>query len=107
MVSEAEQLADLTSMLPGADSTDGTAWGFLLQLADRISPMSQVTAEIQLDPNFDVDFRLDYINYIYFCFIITALFNTFLLRILTVGNFFYFKPTIKVYNIKIEKGRDF
>jgi len=52
-----EQLKDLTGMLPGADSTDGTAWGFLLQLANRISDLSQVRAQIQMDPNFDVDLR--------------------------------------------------
>ena len=50
-----EQLKELTNMLPGADETDGTAWGFLLQLADRVSVLSQVSAEIQIDPNFDVD----------------------------------------------------
>jgi hypothetical protein len=47
-----EQLKELTNMLPGADQTDGTAWGFLLQLADRISVLSQVRAAIQIDPNF-------------------------------------------------------
>ncbi|MBR7179005.1 MAG: hypothetical protein IKD27_05785 [Oscillospiraceae bacterium] len=50
-----EQLKELTDMLPGADETDGTAWGFLLQLADRISVLSEVRAAIQIDPNFDVD----------------------------------------------------
>ena len=50
-----EQLKELTNMLPGADQTDGTAWGFLLQLADRISVLSEVSAAIQVDPNFDVD----------------------------------------------------
>ena len=50
-----EQLKDLTTMLPGADSTDGSAWGFLLKLADRISDLSEVKAVIQMDPNFDVD----------------------------------------------------
>ena len=50
-----DQLKDLTNMLPGADQTDGTAWGFLLQLADRISVLSQVRATIQIDPNFAVD----------------------------------------------------
>ncbi|MBQ2920052.1 MAG: discoidin domain-containing protein, partial [Oscillospiraceae bacterium] len=50
-----EQLKELTSMLPGADETDGTAWGFLLQLADRVSDLSEVRAAIQIDPNFDVD----------------------------------------------------
>ena len=50
-----EQLKELTNMLPGADQTDGTAWGFLLQLADRISVLSQVRASIRIDPNFNVD----------------------------------------------------
>ena len=50
-----EQLKELTNMLPGADKTDGTAWGFLLQLADRISVLSQVSATIRIDPNFEVD----------------------------------------------------
>ena len=50
-----EQLKELTNMLPGADQTDGTAWGFLLQLADRISVLSEVSAAIQIDPNFHVD----------------------------------------------------
>ena len=50
-----EQLKELTNLLPGADKTDGTAWGFLLQLADRISVLSEVSASIQIDPNFDVD----------------------------------------------------
>ena len=50
-----EQLKELTNMLPGADQTDGTAWGFLLQLADRISVLSQVRAAIQIDPNFQAD----------------------------------------------------
>jgi len=50
-----EQLKDLTNMLPGADSTDGTAWGFLLKLAERVSELSEVRAEIQFDPNFKVD----------------------------------------------------
>ena len=49
------QLKDLTNMLPGADQTDGTAWGFLLQLADRVSDLSEVRAAIQIDPNFDAD----------------------------------------------------
>jgi len=50
-----DQLKELTNMLPGADKTDGTAWGFLLQLAERISVLSEVSASIQIDPNFDVD----------------------------------------------------
>ncbi len=50
-----EQLKDLTSMLPGADSTDGTAWSFLLKLADRVSDLSEVRAQIQFDPNCTVD----------------------------------------------------
>ena len=50
-----QQLEDLTYMLPGADLADACAWNFLLQLAERISPMSEITATMVFDPNMDVD----------------------------------------------------
>ena len=50
-----EKLQDLTYMLPGADIEGVTAWDFLLQLAERISVLTEVTPEIHVDPNFDVD----------------------------------------------------
>ena len=49
------ELADLTYMLPGADIEGVTAWDFLLQLAERISTLTEVTPEVKVDPNFDVD----------------------------------------------------
>ncbi len=50
-----EQLNDLIYMLPGADSTDASAWNFLLQLAERVSVLTEVRPEVYFDPNFDVD----------------------------------------------------
>ena len=50
-----EQLEDLTYMLPGADMEDACAWKFLLQLAERISVLSEVKATVTFDKNFDVD----------------------------------------------------
>ena len=51
-----EQLADLTSMLPGADVEGASAWTFLLQLAERVSVLTTVQPTVQIDPNFDVDY---------------------------------------------------
>ena len=50
------RLADLTSMLPGADLEGASAWTFLLGLAERISVLTEVKATLQLDPKFDVDY---------------------------------------------------
>ena len=50
-----EKLVDLTYMLPGADDTNASAWNFLLQLAERISVLTEVTAKIQFDERFDLD----------------------------------------------------
>ena len=51
-----EKLIDLIYMLPGADAENASAWGFLLQLAERISPLSQVKPVIRFDPNVNVDY---------------------------------------------------
>ena len=57
------QLADLVYMLPGADMADATAWGFLLQLAERISVLTEITATVDFDDNFVVDIsELDILN---------------------------------------------
>ena len=48
-------LEDLIYMLPGADMADASAWGFLMQLAERISPMTTVTPKIVFDSRVDVD----------------------------------------------------
>ena len=50
------KLSDLIYMLPGADAENASAWGFLLQLAERISVLSEVKPVIHFDPNMDVDY---------------------------------------------------
>ncbi len=49
-----DQLADLTSMLPGSD-VNSTAWAFLLQLAERVSVLTEVKITAQFDSDLDVD----------------------------------------------------
>ena len=49
------QLGDLVYMLPGADATDASAWNFLLQLAERVSVLTEITAVMDFDDNVDVD----------------------------------------------------
>ena len=49
------QLSDLIYMLPGADATNASAWNFLLQLAERISVLTEITAVVDFDDNFIVD----------------------------------------------------
>ena len=51
-----EVLADLTSMLPGSDVEGASAWTFLLQLAERVSVLTEVKPVVKIDPNFDVDY---------------------------------------------------
>ncbi len=51
-----EQLADLTTMLPGAEIEGASAWTFLMQLAERVSVLTQVRPSIKFDSNFDVDY---------------------------------------------------
>ncbi|MBR5515129.1 MAG: phosphodiester glycosidase family protein, partial [Clostridia bacterium] len=51
-----ERLADLTSMLPGSDLEGASAWSFLMQLAERISVLTEVKATVKLDERFDVDY---------------------------------------------------
>ncbi len=50
------QLADLVYMLPGADMENASAWNFLLQLAERVSTLTEVTPVIHFDSNVDVDY---------------------------------------------------
>ncbi|MBO5128719.1 MAG: phosphodiester glycosidase family protein, partial [Oscillospiraceae bacterium] len=49
------KLEDLIYMLPGADMENASAWNFLLQLAERVSVLTEVTPVIYFDPNFHVD----------------------------------------------------
>ena len=51
-----QRLEDLTYMLPGSDIEGASAWTFLMQLAERISVLSEVKPVLHLDPNFDVDY---------------------------------------------------
>ncbi|MBR5806545.1 MAG: cell wall-binding repeat-containing protein [Oscillospiraceae bacterium] len=50
------QLKDLTYMLPGADLEGASAWKFLLQLAERISNLTNVEAKLTFDSNMNVDY---------------------------------------------------
>ena len=50
------QLNDLIYMLPGSDAEDASAWGFLMQLAERVSVLTWVKPVIHFDPNMDVDY---------------------------------------------------
>lgn len=51
-----EKLEELTYMLPGADAQGVTAWHFLCQLAERVSPLTTIITTINFDKNFDVDY---------------------------------------------------
>ena len=51
-----EQLAELTSLLPGAEIEGASAWTFLMQLAERVSVLTEVRATVTFDSNFDVDY---------------------------------------------------
>ncbi len=51
-----KRLEDLIYMLPGADMENASAWNFLLQLAERISTLTEVTPVLYFDKNFDVDY---------------------------------------------------
>ena len=51
-----QQLEDLTYMLPGSDLESASAWTFLMQLAQRVSVLTEVRPVIQFDPNFNVDY---------------------------------------------------
>jgi len=50
-----KKLEELTYMLPGSDVAGASAWTFLLQLAQRISPLSEIRAQVQFDSDVDVD----------------------------------------------------
>lgn len=50
-----DQLSELVYMLPGHDDPNASAWNFLLQLAERISVLTEVSATVKVDERFDVD----------------------------------------------------
>lgn len=50
------QLADIAFMLPGSDTSNATsAFNYLLQLAERVSILTEVKIEAQFDADVDVD----------------------------------------------------
>ena len=50
-----EVLGDLITMLPGSDVEGASAWTFLMQLAERISDMTSITATVKFDESVNVD----------------------------------------------------
>ncbi|MBQ8603250.1 MAG: phosphodiester glycosidase family protein [Oscillospiraceae bacterium] len=50
-----EVLEELTYMLPGSDIEGASAWTFLMQLAERVSVLTEVRIKFNFDKNFDVD----------------------------------------------------
>ena len=51
-----EKLQDLTYMLPGYDMENASAWNFLLQLAERVSTLTEVTPVLHFDSDVEVDY---------------------------------------------------
>ncbi len=51
-----ERLKDIINLLPGGDNVDATPWTFLLQLAQRVSDLTEVQIELKVDPNVDLDY---------------------------------------------------
>ena len=49
-----EVLEELTDMLPGHDVEGASAWTYLCNLAQRISDITEVTAEVKIDKNFEL-----------------------------------------------------
>ncbi len=54
-VSIPQKLSGLLYMLPGGDQEGRTAWDFMLQLAERISPLTTVTLNLTVPDGFTVD----------------------------------------------------
>ncbi len=50
-----EKLTGLTSMLPGSDLGDKTAWAYMLELAERVSTLTEVRIEAWFDSDLQVD----------------------------------------------------
>ncbi len=50
-----EKLTGLLYMLPGGDQEGRTAWDFMLQLAERISPLTTVTVTMNIPEGFRAD----------------------------------------------------
>ena len=54
-ISIPEKLQDIVYMLPNGDDINATAWDFLMQLAERVSVLTEVTVVAKFDENLDVD----------------------------------------------------
>ena len=50
-----EKLTGLLYMLPGGDQSGRTAWDFLLQLAERVSPLTTVRITLTVPDEFEID----------------------------------------------------
>lgn len=50
------ELESIIGLLPGGDDENATAWSFLMQLAERVSVLTEVTVTLKLDPAFEVDY---------------------------------------------------
>ncbi len=51
-----DRLAELTTLLPGAELENASAWSFLMQLAERVSVLTEVKPTVHIDSRFDVDY---------------------------------------------------
>jgi len=50
-----QQLADIVFMLPGSDTGNASAFNYLLQLAERVSVLTEVKITAQFDPDVVID----------------------------------------------------
>lgn len=50
-----QQLADIVFMLPGSDNGNASAFNYMLQLAERVSVLTEVSIAVQFDADVEVD----------------------------------------------------
>lgn len=50
-----DKIEPMLGLLPGGDSETATAWSFLMQLAERVSVLTNVEVELQTSKDFDID----------------------------------------------------
>lgn len=50
-----EKLEPMLELLPGGDDESVTAWSFLMQLAERVSVLTNVQVELKTNENFNID----------------------------------------------------
>ena len=51
-----DKIEPMIELLPGGKEEGVTAWDFLLQLAERVSVLTEVRIKLKIDPEFDVDY---------------------------------------------------